>query len=217
MATAIGLRMATYSLPAYTADIEAFIDHFGLVRPVIVGMSLGGAIAARLAKVHELAALVIIDTGPHIDPRGRRQLSAFLRLPPELDSLEEFVERAVAFQPGRTRELLRVSLLNNLVQLPNGRWRWKYDPKCLDRAFSSAGQRSFKAVWRTTNRIGCPTLVVRGARSRVLPRAGAEAVVASLPKGYLVEIEGAGHTVQGDEPRALATAIGDFLTALGLE
>jgi pimeloyl-ACP methyl ester carboxylesterase len=203
-----------YSLPAYRADIEAFTAHFGLAQPVIVGMSLGGVLAAEIAKERDVRALVIVDTGPHVDPRGRRQLAEFLRLPPELDSVEEFVNRAMAFQPSRTPELLKTSLLNNLVQLPSGRWRWKYDPRCLDRSFSTAGQRSFRAVWKTTDRIRCPTLVVRGGRSRVLPREGAEAVVAALPRGRLVEIEGAGHTVQGDQPAALADAIRDFLATV---
>ena len=45
-----------------------------------------------------------------------------------LDSVDDFVERAMAFNPKRNPTLLRRSLLHNLRQLPNGKWTWKHDP-----------------------------------------------------------------------------------------
>lgn len=60
-------------------------------------------------------------------------------------------------------------------------------------------------------RIGCPTLVVRGAQSGVFLDEDAEKLTAALPRGEWVRIANAGHTVPGDNPAALASAVATFL------
>ena len=59
-----------------------------------------------------------------------------------------------------------------------------------------------------------PTLVVRGANSDVLGATDAERLAAALPDGRAATVADAGHTVQGDNPRALAQLVREF--ALGL-
>src|ERR671918_719277 len=57
-------------------------------------------------------------------PAREYDLEEFVRAPAELDSVEEFVERARAFNPARDPRLLRRSLLYNLRRLPGGKWTW---------------------------------------------------------------------------------------------
>jgi pimeloyl-ACP methyl ester carboxylesterase len=52
---------------------------------------------------------------------------------------------------------------------------------------------------------------VRGSESDLFLEQDAAKLVAALPNARLARVAGAGHTVQGDQPRALAEAIVAFL------
>jgi pimeloyl-ACP methyl ester carboxylesterase len=65
-------------------------------------------------------------------------------------------------------------------------------------------------------KIGSPTLIVRGARSDILSDEAAEKFARALPHGRWVRVESAGHNVQGDNPRGLLEAIDPFLDEIGL-
>jgi pimeloyl-ACP methyl ester carboxylesterase len=67
-----------------------------------------------------LAGLVLVDVGPEIRTDGVRKIAAFTSNATPLDSVEQFVDRAMAFNPRRNRELLRRSLLHNLRRMPDG-------------------------------------------------------------------------------------------------
>ena len=203
---------ADYRLDAYRADVEGLVDYLGLERFVLVGMSLGGATAIHFAGRHaeKLSALVLVDVGPQMSGgAGRERLRNFSAQPP-LPSVDAFVERAMTFNPRRKPELLRRSLLHNLRQDDNGMWVWKYDPRRMAPTGADPARRG-EAMWASVERISCPTLVVKGAQSELFMASDAEALVNRLPSPEFVQIEGAGHTVQGDQPRALAEAVQAFL------
>ena len=60
-------------------------------------------------------------------------------------------------------------------------------------------------------KVTCPTLIVRGAESDVFHDEDAERLAKRLSEGRYVTIPGAGHTVQGDNPKDLAAALREFL------
>jgi pimeloyl-ACP methyl ester carboxylesterase len=203
-----------YSTDEHAADVHALVQTLALDRPVIVGMSMGGSAAVRYSIEHTPRALVVIDTGPVIDRKGGQPIIDFIRQPAELDSVDDFVERAMKFNPRRNPTLLRRSLLHNLVQLPDGKWTWKYDKRHWGRVPEQKQMEQRAALWKDIERITCPTQVVRGAESLVFPRESAESFAKRLPRGRWVEVPNAGHTVQGDNPSALAAAMIEFLGGL---
>ena len=71
-------------------------------------------------------------------------------------------------------------------------------------------------LWSAVDRIECPTLVVRGAQSDVFHDEDAARMADRFQRGRWVKIEGAGHTVQGDNPRDLIAAMRGFLDELAL-
>jgi esterase len=193
-----------YSLPAQVRDIEGFIEKLGLKQPVVVGHSMGGfaamAYAAKFAR--HMAGLVLVDVAPELNPSGTARIRNFLAQDRELDSVDAFVERAMAFNPLRNPALLRRSLLHNLRQLPSGKWTWKHDPN-RGRPTAETMRARQEEIMKEVSHITCPTLVARGEHSDVLSDASAERFARALPKGRWVRVEGAAHTVQGDNPRAL--------------
>jgi pimeloyl-ACP methyl ester carboxylesterase len=116
----------------------------------------------------------------------------------------------------RNRELLRRSLLHNLRQLPSGRWAWKHDPNRMPQNFETERDERKAMIMDNAQSIVCPTLVLRGSRSDVLTDESAKAFSESVPNGRWLRVENAGHTIQGDNPRALLDALDPFLEEIGL-
>jgi esterase len=195
------------------ADVRGVIESELLVRPVVVGMSLGGLTAMRLAAVMgaALSGLVIVDVSPELHVDAARRIVDFVRVDREVDSIDDFTARALSLNPSREPELLRRSLLHNVRRLPNGRWTWKSDPRRLNATDLDDMKVDHARLWTVVANIRCPTLVVRGERSRVLLAEDAARLASTIPHASMAVVPGAGHTVQGDNPGGLLDVLEPFL------
>ena len=205
---------ADYSGDAHRGDIEAFVDELGLDQFVLVGHSMGGFNAFNYAfhHSHRLAALVLVDAGPTMLTKGARRIVDFVTQTAESDSLEQIIEKAIAFNPRRDPRLLRRSILNNFRQDPTGKWVRKTDL----RMWQGNGNREWERErlierFRQASRVGCPTLIVQGGLSDVFTAEDAKNLAAGFPRGHYAQVGEAGHTVQGDNPRVLAEVLSQFL------
>lgn len=208
---------ADYSGDAHRGDIEAFVDHLGLDQFVLVGHSMGGFNAFNYAfhHGHRLAALVLVDAGPSMLTKGARRIVDFVSATAESDSLEQIMEKAIAFNPRRDPRLLRHSLLHNFRQTPAGKWIRKTDLRMWQGNRNRAQERE-KLVerFRQASRVTCPTLIVQGGLSDVFTTEDAQKLAAGFPRGRFAQVAEAGHTVQGDNPRVLAQTLSHFLESL---
>jgi pimeloyl-ACP methyl ester carboxylesterase len=164
----------------------------------------------------KMAGLALVDVGPELNMDGGKRIRAFLSQDRELDTVDEFVERAMAFNPMRNPTLLRRSLLHNLRRLPSGRWTWKHDPNRIAPGFANERIERAKQILDEVHKISCPTLVMRGARSDVFTDENANKFANALPRGRWLKVENAGHTIQGDNPRGLLDALQPFIREIGL-
>jgi esterase len=204
---------ADYSIAAQREDIKGFCDQLGLDRPILVGQSMG-AINALAFAVHypeRLSALVMIDAGPEMRRPGSRRIREFVTEVAEASSLEAIIARALAFNPRRDPQILRRSLMHNLRRTPEGGWRWKYDRRRFQNLDRDGHLVERRGLADGLARLACPVLVVRGADSDVFHEEDAVHLAGRLPRGSHVTIAEAGHTVQGDNPKALVAAIRAFL------
>lgn len=204
-----------YQPEAHARDIDGVLDAFGFARAVLVGQSMGGLNAFHYTVQHpeRVERLVLIDVGPEIRIDGARRIGDFVSNTAEVDSIEAFVDQAAAFNPLRDRRLLTWSVRNNLRQTPDGKWVRKNDTRFFGQVGVEEVSRRIAGYWQDVQRVRCPVLVVRGALSDVLLADAAERFATSLPDGRLVTVENAGHTVQGDNPAGLITALRPFLEA----
>jgi esterase len=209
--------VVNYCNAAHLGDIEGFVETIELKRPIIVGQSMGGLNAIAYATRHsdQIRAMVIVDVAPEISGAGAERIRDFSSTP-ELDSPQEFLERAVKFNPLRNPAALRRSLYYNLRETPAGKWTFKHD----QRRRTGDAMRSFAEdrvrLAADVAKIKCPTLVVRGALSDVLTDDAAAKFAQSLPDGRWVRVEKSGHNVQGDNPRALLDAMLGFFSEAGI-
>ena len=206
-----------YGVDTQVQDLEGFVDSLKLENPVLVGQSMGGLNAMAYAVRHSerLKGLVVVDVGPEIDAAGAQRIREFASTP-ELGSPKEFLERAIKFNPVRDPAVLRRSLFYNLRQLPSGKFALKHDQRRASEEAWRISTAQRERLSSAVTKIGCPTLIVRGALSDVLSERAAEQFARSLPRARWAQVEKAGHNVQGDNPRGLLDTLLPFLNEIGL-
>ena len=211
---------SNYSHESQVADVQGFIDKLQLKKTLVVAHSMGGFAALGYALKHasSLSGLVLVDVGPELNLSGSKRIRDFISQDRVLDSVDAFVERAMAFNPKRNPTLLRRSLLHNLRQLPNGKWTWKHDPNRMSMTGDFVKERLARAkqMLDEIHNVSCPTLVLRGERSDVFTDENASKLAAALPHGRWVKVPNAGHTIQGDNPAGLLEALRPFIKEIGL-
>jgi esterase len=203
-----------YDLDEFVADADAFVTELGLERPALVGQSLGAMTALGLAasEPDRFSALVLVDIGARVRIAGAHRLRGFAIQSSGPKTLDELIDLSVGFNPRRHPALLERSLLHNLRPVGDGRYVWKYDGSGIAARFERT-RAAAASIPDLAQRVSCPALVVRGGESALVEEDSARDLAALLPHGRLVTIAGAGHNVQGDEARALATELGEFLAA----
>ncbi len=203
-------------------DVQLFLDHLGHERMTLAGMSLGGVASMRYAAEHpdRVEALVMVDVGPESMREAGQATQAFHRETDVLERFEDFLDRAVKFNPLRKREHIEYSLTHSLKQTPEG-WTWKQDPRPRDNGALvpeaeriASSERRAAELWTAVRAITAPTLVLRGEHSRGLAPDVAERVVQEMNDARLVTVAGATGYIPGDRPKDFAREVHAFLATL---
>ncbi len=196
----------TYAPADFVADVAAILDSLGLARVYLVGHSMGGAhaLAFTLAHPERVSRLVVIDTGPSLEPAGRdRTLRLTTTRPARFADAAEAERYIRATSPGYRDEIYPHRVRWLLRETPKG-LVWRSDLGALEQIL--AGSRS--DLWDRVGEIAVPTLVVRGTHG-YLGAETARRMVEALPDARLLELD-AGHNVQLDRPAELADAVVAF-------
>ena len=212
-----------YGTEAMVADVDAFVGELGLKRFVLLGLSMGGRNALNYAAMHpqEVERLVIVDIGPEIDASGATRIATGVRANDVFESKEEAFAQARRANERPPEEHHRYRIYHNLMQMPDGRWTWKYD-KALRSGDPSTGLRAGPAQnrrpaipseqqWANWASIRCPILLLRGELSDVLSPAVAERMVQDNANTKLVSIPDSGHSIPLDRPDAFEAAVREWL------
>lgn len=187
------------------ADCLALLDHLGIDRAVLVGMSQGGYMALRAALLspERVRALVLIDTAAHTDTpeevAGYRQLFTTWQ---QLGPIDMLIENVAAMLMG-------------------GREHWEpWVSRWRERTRDSLDIPSQCLLGRDdiTSRLGeiqCPALIFHGSEDRAIPLARAELMRDRLPdcRGLHV-VPGAAHAPNLTHPDAVNPPLLAFLRSL---
>ncbi|MBI51067.1 MAG: hypothetical protein CL781_07045 [Chloroflexi bacterium] len=207
-----------YSPETQQKDIEAFVNSLGIQRFVLMGLSMGGRNSFTYAANNpdRVEALIIVDAGPENVRTGTQNIRNFVEQEDELDSIDAFVDRVIKYNPRRDPIQIRGSIVNNLRELPNGKWTWKYD-KILRSPGRMAGTQDpdmTNRLWNYVESLQCPTLVVRGDKSDIIATNTADEMANRIPNGKVAIVENAGHLVMGDNPSGFESAVTQFIKTL---
>jgi pimeloyl-ACP methyl ester carboxylesterase len=139
---------------------------------------------------------VVNDIGPALPWAALHRIGTYLRRGPwEFPSIEaaEAHLREVLAPFGELGDAAWRHLTEHSVERrpEDGRYRVLCDPGIV-RAFRPALAYNL-TLWRYWDAISCPTLVLRGAASDLLPRETATEMARRGPRARVVEIPGCGH------------------------
>lgn len=204
-----------YAIGRFADDICAVVRALEQP-PVLVGASLGG-IASLLVAAYPppaVSGLVLVDIAVRIDTAGTREIGDFMMSAPDgFASLEEAADAVSAYLPHRPRPSDPSGLMRNLRRRENGRLYWHWDPAFIQpRAAKQLMDKSF--LEDAARALTVPTLLVRGGRSRVLTRKGADHFLELAPHTQFVDVAGADHMVAGDANDAFNSVVFDFIAGL---
>jgi pimeloyl-ACP methyl ester carboxylesterase len=199
-----------YSIESYTTDLVAVIDGLGIERTRIVGMSLGGMVGCEFALRHpdRTDSLVMVDVTSRPVFAATATMRAFMTDFRGAATVDEVVEMALAVSPRSDPERLHYRMRTLLKRGDDGRLVWKSDRRRPpDYATILRHLAGFEA--RVPD-MAAPFLLARGGESLIVTEDAARDFTARFPDGRWINIAGAGHRVQEDNPRDLADALRAF-------
>jgi pimeloyl-ACP methyl ester carboxylesterase len=200
-----------YAPQEFVADAVAVLDALAIDRALVVGHSMGGTHAIRVAATHpeRVTRLVVVDAGPEPLPEGAeraRRLS--LERPERFANADEALAYLYRTSPGYA-DAVYANRLRWLFSEKDGGLVWRSSHAALTSIMTGARRGD---LWDALRAIRCPVLLVRGTRSNVLSADVAQRMVKTLANGRLIELD-AGHNVPLDRPTELANVVADFARA----
>jgi pimeloyl-ACP methyl ester carboxylesterase len=195
-----------YRYRDFAADLAGFMEAKGLRSAVVVGHSMGAAVAQRFAIDHptRIRGLVLVGAFESLCRNdGVRELwqTTVSKLEDPVDEgfVREFQASTLArpVPPGFFETVVAESL-----KVPARVWRETF------RGFAEEDHSA------DLHRIVAPTLVVWGDQDAFCPRSDQDALTAAIAGSRLVVVPGAGHGVHWEEPERVAACIADFVGSI---
>lgn len=199
---------ADYSVHGLATVTGEALRALRLTPAIVVGHSLGGAVAMELSVEHpdSVIGLVLVNSAGLGD-----EIAGGL-----LDLMEQ--------EPGRetARGLLQLFFedqrlvvdrgIDEMAQTQLSPGAWEAQRAVAAAAFDRIGQRL--AIRERLGKVGRPTLVVWGAKDRVIPLDHAIAALSKLPDATLRIMPTVGHVPQVEDAPGLARVIDRFARSL---
>ncbi|HSQ73156.1 MAG TPA: alpha/beta fold hydrolase [Rubrivivax sp.] len=200
-----------YRGDTYARFVFDLLDALRVPRAVVGGNSLGGEIAWRMAVMapERVASLVLVDAAGTATASESMPLGFVVAKVPGLSRITEWV---------LPRSLVAQSVANVYGDPA------KVTPELVDRYFELAlreGNRRALALrmrqagsGEDAGRIATlrqPTLILWGARDRLIPPAAGRVFEERIPGSRLVVFDGLGHVPQEEDPARTVAPVKDFL------
>jgi pimeloyl-ACP methyl ester carboxylesterase len=203
-----------YGIDDFADDLRAVIRTLDR-RPVLVGASMGGMTGLIVAAFPppEVAGLVLVDIAAQVEETGIREITDFMKSAPNgFASLDEAADMVAAYLPHRPRPRDNSGLMRNLRKRDDGRLYWHWDPAFISPPHEQETlDVTTDLLEQAARALRVPTLLVRGGRSRVVSKEGAEAFRKLAPHAELADVAEADHMVAGDANDKFNAIVFSFL------
>jgi pimeloyl-ACP methyl ester carboxylesterase len=192
-----------YQIRGLAADLAAFVDALGIGSAVVVGHSMGSAVAQRFALDYPARTRGLVLVSACVDEPGHAKVQSFWES--TVSKLSDPIDHA----------FLRGFLDTTLAQpVPEATL------EIMIQEAQKVPARVWKALWRARleggstlelGEIQAPTLILWGDRDGRCSRSDQETLLAGIPNSRLVVYPGAGHGLPYEEPERLADDLAAFV------
>ncbi|MCX7802338.1 MAG: alpha/beta hydrolase [Meiothermus ruber] len=201
-----------YTLNFFADTLAALLDNLKVPQAVLVGSSLGAAVALRLAQRRaDLVARLVLVGGPPMRGRLNRVQLMFL-----IPGQGEKLYNSFRSSQEAAYESLRPYYASLEALPPEDRQFLR--ERVWDRVWSDDQRRAYFSTFRwmalesllgraRLGQVKTPTLLVWGEQDAVVPLEAAKALQGSMTNAKLHVIPGCGHLPQQEKPLELARLI----------
>lgn len=196
-----------FSYVAMKNDLKFFLEEHNIQNPILLGHSMGGKTVMEFAVNHSelLDKLIVVDIAP-----VKYQVHHYAILD-ALDGLDfDFItsrRQADEYLSQHIEEAgVRQFLLKNLYWIEKEKLALRFNLDVIKREIIPISEWSV-----SEGKYEGPTLFIKGSESEYIIPSYAQQIAAKFPSYELEEIQGAGHWVHAEAPKAFMTAIQSFM------
>ena len=188
-----------YSTLEMAGDAISILDHLGIEKSHVLGVSMGGYLAQIIAihfpnRILSLTSVMSSTGEPDVgqpDPEARKVIMETFTLgdPTRESAIKNAVISAQTY--GSRPEWIDVNAIE------------EFAGRLYDRDNSTVGQMRRYAAFQNDNdrveglkKLSVPTLVVHGNRDRLVNASGGRRTAEIIPDAQYIEIDGMGHDIQ---------------------
>jgi pimeloyl-ACP methyl ester carboxylesterase len=185
-------------VPAYVEWVKQILDGLGIIKPVMIGHSLGAAICLAFVIRYGDAARAVVPVGGGVKMPVNPAILEGLRKDP--GAIIALAAKLSVAKPNRER--LSGLLAESLSRV---------DPEIIHGDFSACDGLD---ITEAIAAIRIPALVICGADDKMTPPSLSQRIRDGIPGARLSLIEGTGHFVMLENPAAFNTILADFVNSL---
>lgn len=204
--TATSNPLAPFSYYDSADDLAALLDHLGIDRAVLIGMSQGGYLSLRAALRYprRVRALVLIDT--QAMPEDPAKMPGYAEL------LGNWAQNGLSDEVATIIEQIILGRDWNGADAWKAKWK-QMQPHNLLQCFQTLGSRD--DISDAIHAIDVPALVIHGDQDAAISLERAQRMQQALPNAGLSIVKGGGHASNLTHPGQVNPAIEAFLATLG--
>jgi len=188
-------------------DVREYLEDHGLKKSILLGHSMGGKVAMKLALEYpnRLQKLIVADIAPRKYVIIHNNIVESLRLI-KTEKLKSRSEADFVLANTIKSKTLRNFLLKNLYRDETGKFKWSINLEAICKNLDELGSEIAGA-----NSYMGETLFIKGELSDYITERDKQDIETNFPNSEIVTIPGATHWLHAEQPELFFKAVSDFL------
>ena len=205
-----GVRPGVTTLSVFADDIISLLDHLGIDRTVMVGLSMGGQIVMELAArfANRITAIVLADTYPDAETSDGRRSRMETADQLIRDGMSGYTDNNISTMLGPTTMTERPDVVDHVRTMMLG-------APPAGAAAALRGRALRRQYVSTLEALEVPVLIVVGGGDEFTPVAEAERMHHIIANSELIVIDDTGHVPNLERPDIFNAALTAFLDPEG--
>jgi pimeloyl-ACP methyl ester carboxylesterase len=193
-------------MEVFAADLMGLLDHRGIDRAVVAGLSMGGQIAMECARRYpaRVSGLVLAATFPRAETVEGRQARRAMADRLEREGLSGYADEALPLMIAPASLTSLPDVVAHVLSMMRG-------APAAGAAAALRGRAVRPPYEETLRRFDGPALIVAGTDDAFTTRGDVDAMHGALAQSELVWMEGVGHMPNLERPAAFNAALLRFL------